>query len=534
MKSLARLAPLLLCLLINACAAKTTPSPTDLSPTSPSAPPATAGGAPATPIESAADLIYHNGVVLTMEKDAPQAQAIAIQGNRILAVGSDQAILTLGGINTQVVDLEGKVVLPGFIDSHGHWLGDSGLSPYPSKDETIQYAIEQGWTSINELFVNQERLDDLLRLDGEERLRLRVNAYLPIHFMDQRYGNWYLQYQPGTYPSPRVRIAGMKLSVDNDWGHIINWTPEELNQVVLEAHQAGWQVAAHTFSVPAHDMILDAFENALQGEEGGQFRHRIEHTFFVTDEQIERIRDLGLIASVQLNGPGNWPQADETFYDKVAPDQYPFAARWKDLWEAGITIAGSSDWPWFSGEELGGAPAGSPLRLLYKTITRTGYLDRPPDPWMLGQEITVEQALYSLTINGAYATFEEDVKGSLAPGKWADLVILSANPLEVPVEALLDIKVLATMIDGQVEYCAPGQESLCAPDEESGEDTDNEVAVPVGQAIQIAVFGPMSGDLSSLYEGMGVVMSVGFRHRFSLRKHEKPTMFTTPTLWACR
>ena len=80
---------------------------------------------------------------------------------------------------------------------------------------------------------------------------------------------------------------------------------------------------------------------------------------------------------------------------------------------------------------------------------------------MLDQIITVEQALRSLTINGAYATFEEDKKGSLTAGKLADLVILSANPLTAPIETVPDIHVLMTMIGGTVEYCVLGNASPC-------------------------------------------------------------------------
>ncbi len=80
---------------------------------------------------------------------------------------------------------------------------------------------------------------------------------------------------------------------------------------------------------------------------------------------------------------------------------------------------------------------------------------------MRGQFLRVEAVLQSLTINGAYATFEENVKGSLAPGKWADIVILSDNPLTLPIEELIEIEVMMTMIGGNVEYCTEGAEDLC-------------------------------------------------------------------------
>jgi hypothetical protein len=80
---------------------------------------------------------------------------------------------------------------------------------------------------------------------------------------------------------------------------------------------------------------------------------------------------------------------------------------------------------------------------------------------MLDQRITVEEALRLITIDAAYGTFDEDNKGSLAPGKWADLVVLSDNPLEVAIDDLPRIDVLATIVGGQIAYCAPTFAGLC-------------------------------------------------------------------------
>jgi hypothetical protein len=101
------------------------------------------------------------------------------------------------------------------------------------------------------------------------------------------------------------------------------------------------------------------------------------------------------------------------------------------------------------------------MHLIYQAITRVGNFGKKPYPWLLDQTITAEQALRVLTINGAYATFTEDVKGSLTAGKLADVVILSNDPLTVATPAINNIKVLMTMIDGKVEFCAPGSSALC-------------------------------------------------------------------------
>ena len=90
-----------------------------------------------------------------MDDGQPQAQAIAIADDKILAVGANKVILALASDNTQIVDVQGHVLLPGFIDSHSHWIGDA---VHTSPEMAIDSLVFNGWTSINELFVNQQRL----------------------------------------------------------------------------------------------------------------------------------------------------------------------------------------------------------------------------------------------------------------------------------------------------------------------------------------------------------------------------------------
>lgn len=99
-------------------------------------------------------------------------------------------------------------------------------------------------------------------------------------------------------------------------------------------------------------------------------------------------------------------------------------------------------------------PYGSPLEAVHQMVTRRSHLGRTPEDWQLAQRLSVRQALRLFTIGAAYGTFEENVKGSLARGKYADLVILSDNPLAVAPDSLLDIQVLATVVGGRTEFCA--------------------------------------------------------------------------------
>src|SRR3990170_3077796 len=215
---------------------------------------------------SASKMIFHNGLIVTMDDAQPQAQAIAIEGDRIVAVGSDEDIRALADSATQIVDLEGKTVVPGFIDSHEHRIGDQqGQSGQP--EGVIQDAIEQGWTSIDELFVNDERLRELCTLNQNGELRLRVNAYLALHSpQGDSYGNWHQAYEAGREVSPYLRLAGVKIYMDHGWGHgELLWTQEQLDQMVQEAHDLNWQIAVHTVGELAHTSILDALETALAG-----------------------------------------------------------------------------------------------------------------------------------------------------------------------------------------------------------------------------------------------------------------------------
>jgi predicted amidohydrolase YtcJ len=386
------------------------------------------------------EVIYHNGVVLTMEAGQPRAEAIAVRSGRILAVGDDNTVLAMRKDPTRVVDLRGRTVLPGFIDSHAHWFGDGlmvGLSP----ELAGWAALRRGFTSVSELFVNVERLDKLWTLDQAGRLRLRVNAYLPVNFGDDKFGRWFLNYQPHQAFSPHLRLAGIKLFLDHDWGTRFHWEQADLDEYVLTAHRNGWQVAAHTVSADALDQYLTAVARAKAALPNPDARHRVEHAIQVRDDQLTRMGELGMIASIQPGIPGDLV-AEAGFPALVARGQPRWMARWRDFVDSGVRTIGGTDMPWLVlrlGDRAADLPHGSPLEAVHQAVT---------------QRLTVDQALRMFTVDAAYGTFEENVKGTLAPGKYADLVILSDIPTTIAADSLPDIQVLATIVEGQAEHCA--------------------------------------------------------------------------------
>lgn len=400
------------------------------------------------------EVIYHNGVVLTMEAGQPRAEAIAVRNGRILAVGDEDSVLALRKGPTRVVDLGGRTVLPGFIDSHAHWIGDGlmvGLTAYSA----MEGALRRGWTSINELFVDKGWLDTLRVLDTAGELRLRVNAYLPVNFEDRKFGYWFLAYEPHHAYSPHLRLAGVKLFLDHDWGTRFHWDQTTLDDYVFTAHRNGWQVAAHTVSAEAEDQFLTAVARAQTRYPNPDARHRVEHVIQLRDDQLTRMRELGMIASIQPGLPGDLA-VEAGFPELLARGPTRWMTRWRDLVDSGVRTIGSSDMPWLVlglKDHATDLPHGSPLEAIHQAMTRQSYAGRPPDDWQLAQRLTIDQALRLFTIDAAYGTFEEDVKGSLAPGKYADLTVLSDNPTTVAVDSLLNIHVLATIVGGHVEHC---------------------------------------------------------------------------------
>jgi predicted amidohydrolase YtcJ len=419
-----------------------------------------------------AGIVLRGGPVRTRLPAAGVARGIAIDGDRIVAVGTEAEVSAWIGPETVVVDLDEKVVLPGLIDSHGHWISDDHLMGFDEgdADAAAYFAAESGITTMYDTFIRPDDLAELLALDEAGGLPVRVSVYFPVNFLTRDYGIWFDDYEPGQVLSPHVRVGGAKLFMDPTdpaamflsephadrpgYRGDVAWTQEELDAVVAELDAAGWQVVVHTGGDGALDMILDAFAAALAGGPNVH-RHRIEHAAVIRDDQIERMRVMGIIASIQTTwfhsgwiGHLTWGG----FPAALGPDRIGWAGRWRDLLDAGVTVAGGTDTPWTPPVSLGG---------FAEAVTRVGAGGRPAEEWMLAQRITAPEAVALLTANAAYAGFEENVKGALAPGMLADLIVVSADPFEIGAEELAGLQVLVTIVGGETVFCAQATPHLC-------------------------------------------------------------------------
>ncbi|MGA7306620.1 MAG: amidohydrolase family protein, partial [Rhodothermales bacterium] len=243
--------------------------------------------------ETVPDVVFYNGTVLTMDDGEPQAEAMATKADTIIAVGSSDDMLALlsSGCSTQTVDLEGRTMLPGFNESHGHWFSwrehicsVSEETTYPELEEIMGMLSENGWTSFSELNFGRpdfapEHLDNALALDSLGKLSVRVNGYWGSLNDDSSLIDALAAAgrTPDTYYSDRVRAPGVKIYVDNPFGAVDILSKEEVENAVQQAAAAGWQVAAHAVNQSAIEKILTAYENVLGGDSNDGRRFRIEH-----------------------------------------------------------------------------------------------------------------------------------------------------------------------------------------------------------------------------------------------------------------
>ncbi|HET9201500.1 MAG TPA: amidohydrolase family protein [Dehalococcoidia bacterium] len=453
--------------------------------------------------EGEGGIVLHNAVVVTMDDAQPQAQAVLIRDDRIVAVGDDEDIIAEAGSSATLIDLEGRALVPGFIDSHSHRLANYEERGYGSAEEVIPVALAEGWTTLAELNVREDNLPELEGLAADGTLRLRVEAYLAVNTAAvEPLPRWWEPYRPGQMISPHLRIAGLKFFVDFDWGREIRISQDDLTAALIEAQQAGWQLAVKSIGSESLEIILNGLEQAQGGEGGPTYRNRIEHALAITEEQGQRMAELGVVASIQTLMPPELTDDPEFF---AFADRQPDGATtpWRRVLDQGVVLANGSAWPSTYFEEPEGAAFGSPMRLLYQAATRISNRGALPEPWEPEQTITVEEALRALTIDAAYAVFRDEDIGSIAPGKLADLAILSANPLAVDAEEIPFIETLATFVGGTVEFCADSAASFCP--QSSAPEPEVEAAAPLqglvvasGQPIRLAMLAPTSGQHTEL------------------------------------
>lgn len=538
-----------------------------------------------------ADLVLHNGKVVTVDSNVPDGQAVAVKDGRILAVGSDQDIRAHIGNLTEVIDLQGQLAIPGLIDSHLHFqsvgasllqldlmdvanwdeivamvaeavsrsepgtliqgrgwhqekwdsipdpnvdglpfhdalsavspdhpvilvhasghasfanaramelagitsrtadppggeivrdgrgnpigafretaaglLGPAyeGAAP-PDPKRVVQLAnqevLSKGLTSVHDAGVGFETVDLYREMIDAGELGVRLNVMLDAsnRALEERID----AYKIIGYGDDHLTVRTIKRLIDGALGPHGAWllepyrdlpTSTGLNTTTVEviqetariAAEHGFQLAVHAIGDRANREVLDIYQRTFEAyPDRTDWRWRDEHAQHLHPDDVPRLGAMGVIASMQgIHCTSDAPYVLERLGEKRAEEG---AYVWQKIMASGAVISNGTDAP---------VERVDPIPTYFASVSRRladGSVFFPD------QRMTRMQALRSYTINGAYAAFEEDIKGSLTPGKLADITVLSKDILTVPEEEILSAEVAYTIVGGKVLYRKGGE-----------------------------------------------------------------------------
>ena len=518
-----------------------------------------------------ADLILHNGKIVTVDEDFTIAEAVVLRGDRIVAVGGNELVQEYDA--PRIVDLEGRTVMPGFIDTHihidgrapwaldlteltsiaeledrirelvvtlepGHWITGYGWSEdelaegrRPLRADLDEAAPVNpvvltragGHSAVaNSLALELAGVDESTpdpeggvierdasgRLNGiirerqgivtrlvpratPEQLRpsfvaaldrllsLGITSIIEAGVSLREFEEWERVYQERGDRLPRAtvqirwtdperleafgrksgdgderfRVGAIKVFVDGgftgpaaytiepykgqtDYRGKLNLPEEELRSLVMTANEASWQLGFHAIGDAAIVLTVDAFADALERNPRDDPRHYLNHfTVSPPPETMDRMADLGISIAQQ---PNFTYTLEGRYKANLEGDRLAHNNPVRTPMEHGVFVALGSDI----------LPIG-PMTGLYAAVTRKGMSGTVYGP---DERITMEEAIRGYTANGAFLTFEEDLKGRLEPGMLADLIVLSDDLLTIDPERIMDVEVLMTVLGGRVVY----------------------------------------------------------------------------------
>ncbi len=258
-----------------------------------------------------------------------------------------------------------------------------------------------------------------------------------------------------------IKLGGVKAFADGSLGSATAWMyepfaddpgnrgiplplmnpPAKMEALASGADLAQIQICIHAIGDRAIAEILDMYER-LGGSNPAAHRFRIEHAQHTRPQDFARFGKLGIVASMQpyhAIDDGRWAEK------RLGPERAKWSYAWRSMLDAGAPLAFGSDWPV--------APL-SPILGIYAAVTRATLDGKHPDGWFPEQRLTVEEALRAYTQGSAYAAFQENEKGSIAPGKLGDVVVISDDLFTIPPAKIKDARVVMTVMGGKIVYRA--------------------------------------------------------------------------------
>ncbi|KAG8864034.1 hypothetical protein FRB96_006907 [Tulasnella sp. 330] len=325
----------------------------------------------------------------------------------------------------------------------------------------VQDALAHGLTFIHDAMSSFPAINFFQGL--AEKGALPIRLYLMANSAEDEYWGEKIPRLIG-YGNDRLNLRSVKLVADGalgSWGAAmiepysdnsdtrgLEVTAKKvLWDFIVRFHQDDWQVNVHCIGDRANRDVLDAFESVLASNDSTtltrSYRHRIEHAQIMTQEDLKRTGRLGIIASVQpTHATSDMSYAE----DRLGPKRIKGAYAWQTLKKNGAPLALGSDFP---------VEGIDPLLGFYAAITRLdleGHSPHGDGGWFPEQRLSREEALHGMTLGAAYAAYQEEIIGSLTPGKRADIVILDKDIMRVQPSDILLTKVKATIVDGRLVY----------------------------------------------------------------------------------
>jgi predicted amidohydrolase YtcJ len=318
----------------------------------------------------------------------------------------------------------------------------------------MQSAVEHGLTGVHDAGITLAEFRRYQRLADRGAMPLRVSA------MAGGDGDVLeLLCREGLYrhPSGRLEMRTVKLYADGALGSrgaamIADYSddhgnrglelmsPDAMASAVAKAKRCGVQVATHAIGDRGNHNVLEAYAHALGSDASGDHRWRIEHAQVLAPEDLPRLAQLHVIASMQpTHATSDMPWAE----DRVGHKRIVGAYAWRQLRDSGARLALGSDFP---------VESVDPRLGLYAAATRTDAQGLPVGGWYPDEKLTAFEALRGFTLDAAYAGFAEKDVGSLAVGKRADFVVLKEDPLAISPAGLRDLTIEATYVDGTAVY----------------------------------------------------------------------------------
>jgi hypothetical protein len=331
---------------------------------------------------------------------------------------------------------------------------------YASFEAGLRHLSRLGITAVQDAAFSEADLPLLERALSEDALPLRIRVAMAMSPADPGPAIAAAARLRGRYRDrPRLSFGAVKGFVDgviesrtaavlapypggDERGHP-NWSPAALEQAVQDAEALKLQVWLHAIGDRGVRMALDAFA-AIRDRHGPRDRRwRIEHIETIHPDDYPRFRELGVLASMQPMHAHPNQNIFDVWAKNAGPERERRAFGWRGVENAGARLAFGSDWPVVTADVRRG---------LYCAVTRQTPAGEPPGGWVPEQAVDLESALLHYTRDAAWAAFAEEETGSLEPGRRADVVVLSRDLLSAPPAAILESRVLLTLVDGEIVH----------------------------------------------------------------------------------